>query len=183
MDQRTSPEKRPIKLYWGTECTDGSYDLTITPEQIFFSSSHPNPNPDQLFWVIEIDTFQFGQIRKMLKKGAPDGFEKIANGDPRWQILFYDNQFKDTYKIPAEWTHQELQQFESYCKLQIQKQLEKYTLILNSCIDDPMKKVVFPTQDDPMGMKPKYFSEFMYDLQDWGQFQTKFEPPKILKIK
>src|SRR5687768_2442459 len=100
--KRTNPNKRPINFYWISTCTGGYYNLTVTPEQIFFSSSHDNPSPDFLFWVIDLDSSQFRQIRNGLQQRPPVGFENLSEYYNHSLTVFYDKKFKDTFSIPDE---------------------------------------------------------------------------------
>ncbi|RYZ96152.1 MAG: hypothetical protein EOP47_24440 [Sphingobacteriaceae bacterium] len=170
---KVNPNKRPIEFYWHSTCNDGSYILTVTPEQIFFSSSHDNPNPNFLFWVISINASQFLQIQKGLQQNPPPGFKdrlkylKGLNESGRIydesKTVYYDEKFKGNFPIPAEWTDAVMKRHDQYCKSQIKSQLKRYLSIINSYISDPKNKVLFPV----VKMKPKYFSYFKDDLIDW----------------
>ncbi len=172
-DKKVNANKRPIKFYWTSTCNDGSYNLTITPEQIFFSSSHDNPNPNFLFWVIEIDSSQYRQIRIGLQKNPPQGFENLSKYYRQSLTVFYDSKFKDTFFISDEWTDSIMQQHDMYCQSQIKKQLEKYFSVINSYINAPTKKIsLLQTR-----MKPKYFGYSKTEIRDW--LPVKFDPPKL----
>lgn len=173
IDKNTNFDERPIKLYWISVCNNGYYDLTITPEQIFFSSSHDNPNPDYLFWVIDIDRLQYQQIQKGLKQKPPVGFEDLSKNYGESLIVFYDKKFKDTLSIPNEWNDDIAQQRDIYCKSQTNGQIKKYFSIINSYITKPIKKVSIPVSE----MNPKYFSYSKNEIADW--MPVKFAPPKI----
>lgn len=172
IDTRTNPNRRPIELYWISTCNDGYYNLTITPQQIFFSSSHDNPNPNFLFWVIDIDTLQFRQIKKGLQRKPAQGFEDLSKYYRQSLTVFYDNKFKDKFPIPDEWTDSILEQHDAYCDAQIKKQLTRYLSIINSYITDPSNKVVLPAGE----MKPKYFGYSKNEILEW--LPVKFDPPK-----
>ncbi len=174
--QKTNYNKRPIEFYWISTCNDGYYNLTITPEQIFFSSTHDNPNPDRLFWVINIDTTQYIKIKRGLENRPPNKFENLSKNYRGSKIVYYDK-FKDSFSIPDEWTDSMLQQHDMYCQLQIKKQLKRYFSIINSYIIDTSKKVAEPV-DEVKNNKPKYFSYSKEEMTDW--FPVKFEPPKIV---
>lgn len=163
IDKKVNPNKRPVEFYWTSTCNDGYYNFTITPEQIFFSSSHDNPNPDFLFWVIEIDTIQFLQIKKGLQQKPPHGFENISKNYGRALTVFYDSKFKDKFSIPDEWTDTIMKQHEVYCETQIKRQLKQYLSIINSYISGHTKKVLLPANE----MKPKYFGHSKNEIMDW----------------
>lgn len=67
---RVHPNKRPVVFSWYSNCNDGNYNLTITPEQIFFSSGHDNPNPNYLYWIVDISKEQFEAINEGVRKSA-----------------------------------------------------------------------------------------------------------------
>lgn len=53
---------------WDSYCTDGRYILKVTPEQIYLYSSHENPNPNLLEWVISVDKIVFKTLKQNYKK-------------------------------------------------------------------------------------------------------------------
>ncbi|GAA4739277.1 hypothetical protein GCM10023229_18130 [Flavisolibacter ginsenosidimutans] len=159
---KAATNKRPIKFYWISTCNDGYYNLTITPEQIFFSSSHDNPNPNFLFCVTDIDSIQYNQIRKGLQK-TPQGFENLSKNYNESQTVFFDKKFKDGYRIPIERNNKNMKQQEFYCERQRKLQLKKYFSILNSYISKNNNKIQIPS----VKMKPKFFSYFEQELYDW----------------
>jgi hypothetical protein len=166
--------KRPIEFYWVSNCNDGYYNLWLTPEQIFFSSSHDNPNPNLLFWVIDIDRMQFEQIRKGFQYKRPPGFTDISDAYEGSMTVFFDSAFKDTFSIPEEWTDSILHDYDKYCEWQIASQLQRYFSIINSYIADPVKRIPIPVSR----MKPKYFAGSREQI---GSGMIKFTPPRIVK--
>jgi hypothetical protein len=171
-DKKTNPDKRSIQFYWVSTCNDGYYDLTITPEQIYFSSSHDNPNPNFLFWVTDIDSSQYRQIRKGLQQNLPSGFKDLSKNYGQSLTVFYDDKFKDTFSLPAEWTDSIMLQHDVYCQVQIRRQIERYFSMLNSYINDTAKKLVIPSAN----MEPKYFSYSRNEIYRW--LPVRFEAPK-----
>jgi hypothetical protein len=181
VNKKINPNKRPIEFYWISTCNDGYYNLTITPQQIFFSSSHDNPNPNFLYWVIDIDSLQYKQIKKGLEQKPPYGFENLSKNYRQSLTVFYDKKYKDTFSIPEKWTDTIVQHRDLYCKAQIKAQLDRYSSIVNSYIIDTKMKVQFPTDEQAEKMRPKYFSFFKQELYDW--VPVKFDPPKSSKDK
>lgn len=169
--KKVDPEKRPIQFYWISTCNDGYYNLTITPEQIFFSSSHDNPNPNYLFWVVDIDSAQYQQIENGVQRNPPQGFENLSKNYRQSLTVFYDNKFKDTFSIPDEWTDSIMASHDVYCQAQIERQLKRYFSIINSYIADTAKQLAIPFDN----MKPKFFSFFRNEIYDW--MPVKFDPP------
>ena len=176
MLQKTNYNKRQIEFYWISTCNEGYYNLVITPEQIFFSTSHDNPNPNFLYWVINIDSTQYKQIKRGLEKRPPKRFENLSKNYRQSKIVYVDK-FKDTFSIPSEWTDNIMKQQDIYCDAQIEKQLKRYFLIINSYISDTNEKVTIPEEKEK-NKSPKYFSYSKEEMIDW--FPKKFEPPKIV---
>lgn len=157
---------RPIEFYWFSICNDGDYKLTVTPEQIFFSSGHENPNPNYLFWVININRGYYENIRRNLLKNPPKHFvdlSKVAQ-DPHLyrdeSIISYRDKFKDLNSIPDNYT--------TYCTNQINQRLNVYFNLLNSCLSKSQKRLVRPHSDTP-----KLFSYFKEEIKDWIPQKTK----------
>jgi hypothetical protein len=172
MNKKVSPINRPIKMYWVSTCNDGYYNLTITPQQIFFSSTHDNPNPDILLWAIDIEISQFEQIKTGFKQMPPNGFKNLSKNHRQSLTVFYDDAFKDTFSIPDEWTDVAMNKHSIYCKAQINSQLEKYLSIINSYIVAGTQAILVPTR-----IKRKYFSDRRQEFYDWTPI--KFTPPKV----
>jgi len=170
--------KKVFNFWWVSNCNDGYFNLTITPEQIFFCSSHDNPNPDFLFWVINIDSVQYKEIAQALKDKTPRGFTDESKFY-RSKYDFVDN-FKDNYKMSEHWTDKKEKAFDTYCAKQKARQLHKYFLILNAYIKQPKEKLRMPTKAEIQLIKPKYFSFDKENIIDW--MPTKFIFPK-LKVK
>jgi hypothetical protein len=163
LDRKADASKRPMQFYWISTCNDGYYNLTITPEQIFFSSSHENPNPDYLFWVIDIDSIQFRQIRTALQKKSPAGFDNLSKYYHGSLTVFYDKKFKDSFSIPEDWIDSITQQHDRYCESQIETQLVRYFSIINSFLPGA-KKIMCPQNK----MKSKYFGYSREEIMEWA---------------
>lgn len=156
---------RPIIIYWFSTCNDGSYNLTITPEQIFFSSSHDNPNPNRLYWVITIDRTRYESIRRGLSGSPPKDFldlSKIVQPPGLFKdesTTSYRDKFNDLTSIPANWSDVKRA---AYCKAQIKHKLDSYFSLLNSYTLSSREKLAYPKSDSP-----KLFSYFKEEIIDW----------------
>ncbi|SNA79799.1 hypothetical protein DK150_450006 [Flavobacterium psychrophilum] len=58
---------RNFEFNWRSLCTDGTYYLKITPEQIYLYSGHENPNPNRIYWIININKLVYITLRKNYK--------------------------------------------------------------------------------------------------------------------
>lgn len=177
MYQKPAHGKTPIKFYWISACNDGYYNLTVTPQQIFFSSSHDNPNPNFLYWVIDIDSFQFNSVRQGLNKKWPADFENLSKHYDNSYTVLYDKYFKDSFTIADEWNDANRQQYDLHCETQINTQLNRYFSIINSLIADTTRKIHFPDEKERKLFKPKYFSYLKDEIFGW--VPLKFDPPAI----
>lgn len=161
---RNVNEKKEFVIYWNSLCTDGSYDLTITPEQIYFSTSHDNPSPNLLFWVIEIDSTQYNCIKNGLINNLPERFINYSyNYDGSY--IFLDTSYRENIIIPENWIDEKLEKFDIYCKYLIEKQLKQYTVIFNNYIQCENKSIILPFIIDYE--KVKYFYWNRKELQNW----------------
>jgi hypothetical protein len=170
---KVTPTNRPIKLSWTSACNDGDYILTITPEQIFFSSGHENPNPNYLFWVADISRTQFDLIAKGIRKKMPKGFIDITA--PRTDSLFQDESvyhfFQKGFHEPC--TMQKIgnntnqNKFSTCCDTTISRQLVSYFAILNRYIQIDNEKVQLLNTQSWLNRLPKYFSYFEEEIHDW----------------
>ncbi|MBC6612175.1 hypothetical protein H8B15_14700 [Hymenobacter sp. BT507] len=148
--EKVSPDNRTIELSWNTICNDGSYILTITPEQIFFSSGHDNPNPNELYWVIEIDKSQFDAINKGIRRNPPVNFYNLSipRNDslfqPQNSYRYYEDKYQDSCTIPQEWNEKTEKYFATCCDKMIYKQLIIYSAILNSYLSGKVNSIKFP---------------------------------------
>lgn len=116
-------------IHWYSSCTDGSYYLVVTPEQIYFISSHDNPNPNLLFWVLPIDGFIYHQI--------VDGFQrqtKTSIKQKRKIFDYFDSSYNDERLLKSK-------QFNEDCEFERENQIEKFFAHMNQFIDDKNKKL------------------------------------------
>ena len=171
-----SNQRNKFEFWWNSLCNDGYYNLTITPRQIYFHSSHDNPNPNYLYWVINIDSIQYRAIRERLKSQVPKGFSNQTKYYEH-SYVFHDDKFKDTFNIPNEWNSEKEKQFDAYCQKQIEQQLKRYFSILNDFIEDDNKKLKLPGKDEIEQIKPKLLSANKEELLDWRPH--KFVPPAL----
>jgi hypothetical protein len=163
-----APNNRPISFQWNSICNDGDYYLTVTPQQVYFSSGHNNPNPNFLFWFIPIDSSQYLQIKKGLLKKTPKGFSSTPKYYKQTQLFYFDKQFVDTFKIPDEWTDSIQQNLSIHCKAQINQQLKRYFEIINSFIILENDKIKPLTDEEISKIKPKYLSSMKQEIIDWA---------------
>lgn len=147
-------EKTPIEFSWSSICNDGHYTLTITPEQIYFTSGHNNPNPNYIFWAIDINQSEYELIKQNILYHPPTGFyslSKLYKG----ALLSYKDKFSDLENIPAGWSDEK---FTAYCATQKDRQLTKLFALINSSFKNPQSLIHRPTQEIP---KP-----YNYDVQE-----------------
>ncbi len=171
---RVHPNKRPVVFSWYSNCNDGNYNLTITPEQIFFSSGHDNPNPNYLYWIMDISKEQFEAINKGVRKSAPENFYDVTA--PRNDSLFQDESeysyidtsFQDPCSIPKDWNDTTEHLFNICCDASIVTQLIRFLEILNAYIPIAVKKVILPNGQESLDKFPKLFSSSKQAIFYWA---------------
>ncbi len=72
-----------MEIFWDSNYTDGRYIVVITQNQIFVKSSHENPNPNYLYWVLKIDNNQYLAIHKFMNS-SNSVFSKTLIDDNRF---------------------------------------------------------------------------------------------------
>ena len=164
--------KKVFEFYWHSSCNDGSYKLTITPEQIYFSSGHDNPNPNYLFWVQGISDIQYRQIAKFLRAKAPKGFKDLSNPYPE-RYVFYDENYKEDITIPDDWTDEQQNEFHQKCDSAIRGQLIKIYTVFNSMIESEEDKLVVLSKVDMEKTTPKHFGYNKAELEMWVNMRVK----------
>jgi len=170
---KATKAQHQIQLTWTSMCTDGYYNIDITPQQIFFHSSHDNPNPNYLFWVMDIDSTQYAFIKKGLKQKPPRGFENQSKYYKSY-MLYWDVKFKDTMQIPDEWTSEQEKLFDTYCDASRKSQLKKIFSVLNKYL--PQGKKLQPPSDETINLiKPKAFASSRKEVLEY--LPTRFTPP------
>lgn len=176
---KVSPENRPVKFSWTSNCNDGHYVLTVTPEQIFLSSGHDNPNPNYLFWTISINREQFQAINNGIRKKAPRNFYDVTapRNDGLFQdeseYYFHQTNFRDPCAIPKNWNKTTERKFSLCCDTTISKQTKYYFQMLNSYITTETEKLKFPDVKDSFGRHSKYFSYNEEELHEWAGMRRK----------
>ena len=174
-DTTESKEKYGYEIWWPSTYNDGSLVLTITKRQIYLRSGHNNPNPNYLYWFVNITDEQYKIIDAKIKA------DKILFTPEPSEYSFYRQLFYSKYKsekgIPKKWTKKKQDQ---YYKDWLAKKYDN-TDDLISFFDNGLTVdniIPFITRTDFEKNKPVRiaFSEEDYDSQI-----KIFIPPKIIK--
>lgn len=173
-DTIESKEKYGYEIWWPSTYNDGSLVLTITKRQIFLRSGHNNPNPNHLYWFINITGDQFKIIED--KINTDKTLFKQEPSEYTWYKQLFYNKYKSEKGIPKKWTKKKE---ESYYKDWLDKKY-KNTDDLISFFDNGLSVdniIPFVTKNDFEKNKPVRvaFSEEDYEEQ------IKFVPPKVEK--
>ena len=136
-------------IYWYSVCTDGTYYLKITPEQIYLTDGHENPNPNHLYWVLPIDSLVYQQIIK----GRKFLFEHYNNSQDEETLLL-----KDRGGVIRGY------RFE-YCDTLLEQQIDKLFSRLNKLITDETKKLDKTKRIIPKN--PIYYSSGIKEFELW----------------
>jgi hypothetical protein len=139
-------DRKYVEIFWGSYCIDGRYYLTITPEQIYLTSGHENPNPSDLYWILTIDSLVYQQILT--------GFQKEQ------KQYYYFDEFYDEGKL--------LNEDYSNCDFLLEKQVEKFFAYMNMFVESEEQKL-----DKTKRIIPQtriYFGNSRKQIEDWSSF-------------
>lgn len=141
---------------------DGSYNLAVTPEQIFLYSSHDNPNSSSIYWGINIDSAQYKSIFNGLKKA---GRIQLTNGASYYRVQFNKQQDVDfpSWSKNYEWTDK----LTNYATLEKRHRLEQYFARMNKYLPSGTGKLTLPSQKELDLFDAKLMSSSRSELTDW----------------
>lgn len=132
---------------WDSDCTDGRYYMTVTPEQIYLYSSHENPNPNILDWVINVDS--------IVLKTLNTDYKKIKGLDCNKSDC-YDNKYNEEKYIIDK-------NYSEYCEKLLLNQTKRLINKINKLLKDKKHKVDFNKR---VGAGLLFYSyEHKYDVE------------------
>ena len=137
-------DKKSFEIFWNSFCTDGRYYLTITPEQIYLTDGHENPNPSQLYWILTIDWLVYQQILT--------GFQKEQK-----RYYYFDESYDEGKLIDENYTN---------CELLLEKQIDKFFAKINKFIKNDGQKL-----DKTKRIIPQtgiYYGYSRKEIEDWS---------------
>lgn len=102
VDTSVSNEKYGYEIRWPSLYVDGSLILTITKRQIYLRSGHNNPNPNYLYWFVNISEEQYRIIESKINADK-NLFEQNPSEYTLYKQLYY-RKFKPEKGIPKKWT-------------------------------------------------------------------------------
>lgn len=97
-------DKKAIEISWTSSNIDGSYDLVITPKQIYLRSSHENPNPNYLYWMSDINRQQFDLIKEYLNAQNTIILEDCII-DESYRKSYFFTKFKKEKYLKNDWNN------------------------------------------------------------------------------
>lgn len=150
----STTQSTTIVFYWISPCNDGYFEINITPEQIYFSSAHDNPNPNFLFWAMDIDSVLYPEILAHLNNDCPPGFK---NGYRK--NLFFDSSFTSSVIIPEDWTDSLEHKFYTDCGLEELNQLNRYFEVINGLMSKTGLQFNLPPRSMLYGTQPKMLAD------------------------
>ncbi len=127
--QKKTKKKKSFTFFWNSYCIDGRYYMVVTPEQIYLYSGHENPNPNHIYWVLNINK----DVLNILSKS----YKKIKDLDCHSESCFDEKFSEEKYSI------------EECEKLRLM-QVEKFTKIINSFISDTKLKINLSQRTEPI---------------------------------
>jgi hypothetical protein len=60
--------KSALYIYWSAPSIDGEFVLMVTKKQIILTTGHENPNPDELYWFVDINEKQYEDIARNIDR-------------------------------------------------------------------------------------------------------------------
>jgi len=158
--------EKAFEIYWFSICTDGRYELLITPEQIYLVDGHENPNWNVLFWVLPIDSLTYRQIL--------NGFQTDGMG-------YFDRSYDEEKLLPKEKRRIKKEEYEVWnfdsCDSLLEAQIDKFFSLMNEFISDKAKKLDKTKRIIPQNSI--YYGYCRQDLESW----IKGMEIKIIKTK
>lgn len=130
-------KSKKLEVYWNSSCTDGSYHMVITPEQIYLRSGHENPNPNRFYWLLPIDNTIYASIERTLKKNQGNLFGKKYDDS---YVLKYNDEYVLKYKG---------EELEKKCDYLLKSRILKYFEAFNKSIAVnklSYAKIIFPSK-------------------------------------
>lgn len=121
-------KRKEFIFFWNSFCIDGRYYIKVTPKQIFLYSGHENPNPNNIYWVINLSD----NILNILFKN----FEMINELSCENRYC-YDEKYNEN-----EYKNQD-------CENLRLKQAERIIDKINKLILDPKSKIIFSQRIEP----------------------------------
>jgi len=140
-------EKR-FDFFWNSFCIDGRFYLTVTPEQIYLTCRHENPNPSYLYWVLPTDSSIYQYIL--------NGFQNRES--------YFDSSYEED--ILLEWDY-------NLCDSLLEAQIDKVFSLMNEFITDKAKKL-----DKTKRIIPQneiYYTSFLLGLKRWIRIKGTYE--------
>ena len=154
-----------ICIFWNAGCIDGAYYLVLTPEQIYLRSGHNNPSPNLIFWQVNIDTFQYLQIKNGLNLKTPKGFIKSIIQNSYDSQYFYDSSYIEE-SAPENWNDSTGNVYWDYCSSKLGEQLNNCFKLINSFIIEEKSKITPILSRKNNNQKWKYIGT-KEEILDW----------------
>jgi hypothetical protein len=174
-DTTDSKEKYGYEIWWPSTYNDGSLVLTITKRQIYLRSGHNNPNPNYLYWLVNITDEQYKTVDAKIK--ADKNLFKAEPSEFSWYRQLYYSKFKSEKGIPRKWTKKKQDQY--YKDWLVKKY--KNTDDLISFFDNGLTSdniIPFVSKEDFEKNNPVRIA---YSEEDYESQIKIFVPPKIIK--
>ena len=119
---------KSFTFLWNSNCIDGRYYMKVTPEQIYLYSGHENPNPNHLYWVLN--------IRKGVLNILAKNYRKMKDLDCCSESCFDEKFSEEKYSIIK-------------CDKLRLMQIDKFIETINILIFDPKLKIDLSQRIEP----------------------------------
>jgi len=143
-----------LTISWSAPSIDGDFIFTVTKKQIILTSGHENPNPDYLFWFVDITKDQYEQIVHTIDKSKNLFDEQNLN-------YFYGRQLEYKYYIPEQ-KHRNTKDSNYKMYLNAKKLIDTFNRELK-----PKDQIMFPDRKKLKTIKPIMTATMASEITQW----------------
>ena len=143
-----STKKDGFQINWEALIHDGSYSLRVNKRQIVLLSTHENPNPNELYWFVNISEDMYWSIKKYFDKHRKDFKEYKNKLSPYYYYRWL--KFTPELPIPEEWTDENMKIHDEDSEKKLYKNFSRLIELFNI----PLKnKIIIPNYNDFISIK------------------------------
>jgi hypothetical protein len=158
MAPRQSKIENQSKFYltisWPAPSIDGDFVFTVTKKQVILTSGHENPNPNYLFWFIDINEKQYEQIVRSINQS-----KRLF--DEQNLMYFYGRQLEYKNYIPEQ-KHRNAKDSNYKMYLNAKKLIDIFNKELK-----PKDQIMFPDRGKLKNIQPIITATMESEITQW----------------
>lgn len=136
-------EKVGFKISWDAPNIDGGFSLIVNKRQIVLLTSHNNPNPNHLYWFVNINKDIYLSIKKYFDK-YKKGFKEYNQKHTPYYFYRW-LKFTPELPIPDEWTDENMKIHDEDSEKKLYANFSRLIELFNK----PLKnKIIIPNYKD-----------------------------------